>query len=151
MGGVCKVVVVDFVGGKVDGNGFCAFCDDGFYQESGGAEVELVFEREAGFVGGMDVVMGLEDGRARDGGGVEGCIPSWEELVAETEGLGDDFFVGRAGEVGFAAAGVDVGVPAEEGVECAGLVPAGKEFFGRVAEETADVGAGEGEAGDVVG
>ena len=62
-----------------------------------------------------------------------------------------DLSVRVAGEVGFAAPCVDVGVAAEERIEGAGLVPARQELFGGIAEEAADVCAGEREAGDVVG
>lgn len=109
----------------------------------------MVVDGEACWVGRVDVVHGADDGGAGDGCGVEGGVPSWEEGVAEPEGLGDDFGVGGTGEVGFAAAGVDVGVATEEGVEGSGLVPAGEELLGGVAEEAADVCAGEGEGGDV--
>lgn len=65
--GVGEVVVVELVGWEVDGDGFGAFCDNGLYQEACGAQVELVFDCEGGFVGGVDVVVWLEDGGAGDG------------------------------------------------------------------------------------
>ncbi len=151
VGGVGEVVVVDLVGGQVDGYGVGALGHDGFHEKAGGAEVELVFGCEGGFVGGVDVVVWAEDGGAGDGGGVECGVPCWEQLVAESERLCYDGCVWFAGDVGFSATGVDVGVAAEEGVEGAGLVPTGQELFGWVSEETTNVGAGEGEAGDVVG
>ena len=68
--------------------------------------------------------MWLDNRGTRDRGGMECCISSWEECVAETEGLHDNFFVRIVEEVGFAATGVDVGVAAVKGVEGPGLVPA---------------------------
>ena len=61
-----------------------------------------------------------------------------------------DLRIGGACEVGLAAAGVNMGVAAHEGVEGASLVPASEELFRGVTEEAADVGAREGEAGDVL-
>lgn len=60
----------------------------------------------------------------------------------------DWFRVRCSGEIGFAAAGIDMRVRAEERVEGAGLIPPRQELLARVPEEPADVGAGEGEARD---
>ena len=151
VGGVCEVVVVELVGGEVDGYGVCAFGDDWFYEKARAAKVELVFDCKGGFVRRVDVVMGLKDRSAGYGGFVKSCVPCWEELVAQTQRLRDDLCVGFAGEVGFATTGVDMGMAAEEGVECTGLVPTSQEFLRWVAEEAADICTSEGETRDVVG
>ena len=78
VGSVGEIVVVGFSSREVDIDTFCAFSDDWFYEQTGGANVELIFEGEAGFVIGMDVVVRLEDWCTRDRGGVECCVPSWE-------------------------------------------------------------------------
>lgn len=122
---VGEVVVVGEAGREVDVYACGTLRHDGFDEQARVGEVELVFERETGFVCGVDEVVGAEDGHAGCVGGVEGGVEGWEEGVAEAEGLGYDLRVRGADEVRFAAAGVDVGVGAEEGVECAGLVPAG--------------------------
>ncbi len=111
----------------------------------------MVFYCEPSFVGGVRVVMRLQYGNAGDRGGVKARIPSWEQLVAETERLRYDGCVGLASKVWFTATGIDVGMAAEEGVEGAGLVPTGEKLFAWVAEESANIGPGKWEAGDVLG
>ena len=105
---VGEIVVVRESGGEVNVYALGAFFDDGFDEKTGVTEVELVFEREANFVGGMSVVVRAKDGIAVGGGCVESCVEGREKLVAQTECLGDDFRVGIACLIGFASAGVYV-------------------------------------------
>ncbi|KAL8773282.1 MAG: hypothetical protein Q9194_004379, partial [Teloschistes cf. exilis] len=137
VGFVGEVVIVDVrCGGEVHVDAFHVFFQGGFDEEACVSDVELVVEREAGFVRGVHVPHWSDDGFAGRGGRVEGC------------GLRDGFRVRCSGEIGFAAAGIDVRVGAEERVEGAGLIPPRQELLARVPEEPADVGAGEGEARD---
>lgn len=84
VGLVGEVIVVDVrCGGEVDVDAFHIFFEGGFDQEACVSDVELVVEREAGFVRGVHVPHGPDDGFAGRGGRVERCVPCWEESVAE--------------------------------------------------------------------
>ena len=150
MGGVGEIIIVCLARREVDGDALSALCDDWFRKEACGAKVELVFQCKRGFVTGVCVKVWLEYGNTGDGGGVEGCIPSWEQLVTETKRLCYNRRIGLASEIWFTTTSVDVGVPTEERIKGASLVPAGEKLFARVAEEAANICPSKWEAGNVV-
>ena len=145
IGSVVEVVIIGTCVGKVDGYVGGAFRDDGFDEEASAAHIELIVDCKTSFIGWMDVELGLDDGDASFRSFVEGRVPCWEKLVAEADGLRDYGGVGVTDEIGLTAAGVNVGVGTEEGVEGAGLVPACEELGTGGSKEAANVGAGVGE------
>jgi hypothetical protein len=96
--------------------------------------------------------MHVPDNRVPVGGRLaEGIVPHREHLVAQTKGVAEVAADRLVEEVGLAALGVNVRVGAEEGHECAGLVPADEDLVIRVAEETTDIRADKRNARNAVG
>lgn len=88
-----EVIIIGGRGGQVDIHRVGALGDDGFDQEARVGEVELVVEGEPGFVFGVDVIVRSHDGEAGCGRRVECRVPRWQQLVPESERLGDDLRV----------------------------------------------------------